>query len=53
MHNSCKKSLKLNKKNKMENTLLLIWLFNSYNALTLKVRGKTIFGTHNECLISF
>ena len=26
----------------MENTLGLIWLFNSYNALTVKVTGITI-----------
>jgi len=37
----------------MENILLLIWLLNSYNALTLKVRWITIFATHSEYLISF
>ena len=35
LHNSCKKNLKLNKK-QMENTLWLIRLLNSYNAFTLK-----------------
>ena len=41
MHNSCKKNLKLYKK-QMENTLWLIQLLNSYNAFTLKVRWITI-----------
>ena len=51
MHNSnCKKKLKLNKK-QMENTLWLIWLFNSYNALTLKVRWiKILLCIVNTCI---
>ena len=41
MHNGCKKNLKRNKK-QMENLVInFIIIFNSYNALTLKVRQES------------
>ena len=43
MHNSNKINLKLNKK-QMENTLWLIWSFNTYNALTLRVAWTRRYG---------
>ena len=52
MHNSnCKKKkLKLTKK-QPENTLWLIWLFNSYNTLALKVRWiKILLCIMNTCV---